>query len=101
MKISDSNNKPLSGLGVSKPSEPVIEGSRISAPAVRAAAWDQIQLSNLSAQLTAALCDSPARLAKLAGLSSAVLAGRYQVDASLVSGGIIRDSLLFGGANYL
>jgi hypothetical protein len=101
MKISDPNGKPLSGLGVSQTVGPAGDVLRAPAPAIRATAPDRFQLSNLSAQLAAAFSSSPAHLAKLAGLSAAVLGGGYRVDASLVSNSIIRHSLQFGGADYL
>ncbi len=71
------------------------------APVNRSAALDRIQLSNLSAHLAAALGNSPGHVTKLAGLTAAVFGGGYRVDASVVSDGIIRHSLQFGGVNYL
>ena len=62
---------------------------------------DRVQLSNLSANLTATLGDSAAHFTKLSSLGAAVLSGRYQVDAGAVSDSIIRHSLQVGGANYL
>jgi hypothetical protein len=101
MKISETNNKPLSGLGASKPLGPASGGSRMPTPADRGAASDQVQLSSLSSHLAAALGNSPPQIAKLAGLTKAVLGGGYSVDASVVSDSIVRHSLQFGGPNYL
>jgi hypothetical protein len=62
---------------------------------------DRVQLSDLSAHLTAALGGSAAHLKKISSLAGAVLTGGYQVNAGAVSDSIIRHSLQFGGANYL
>jgi anti-sigma28 factor (negative regulator of flagellin synthesis) len=64
-------------------------------------ATDRVQLSNLSALLTAALGNSSAHLQKISSLASAVLNGGYYVDSQAVSDSVIRSSLQFGGANYL
>jgi anti-sigma28 factor (negative regulator of flagellin synthesis) len=54
---------------------------------------DQVQLSSLSSALDASQADSHNQTAKLAQLSAVVSAGNYQVDADVLSGGIIRDAL--------
>jgi anti-sigma28 factor (negative regulator of flagellin synthesis) len=71
------------------------------APTAAPLGTDRVQLSDLSAHLTAALGDSGAHLKKISLLASAVVTGGYHVDAGTVSDGIIRHSLEFGGANYL
>ncbi len=53
---------------------------------------DQVQLSNLSAQIRAEDSNSPERAAHLEKLSAAVQAGTYQVDSIAVSQKIIDDS---------
>jgi hypothetical protein len=57
-----------------------------------------MQISSLSAYLTAAGSGSPGHVAKLNGLSVAVNNGGYKVNAGAVSEGIIQHSLLFGAA---
>lgn len=61
---------------------------------------DQAQLSTLSSYLAAALSGSPAHVAKLAELSTAVSNGQYHVDAYSVSGSVIQHSIEFGGSSY-
>ncbi len=61
---------------------------------------DQVQLSSLSAYLATALEGSPAHVAKMGELSSALSAGQYQVDSYAVSGSIIQHAMEFGGASY-
>jgi hypothetical protein len=73
--------------------------SESGAPAGPSLAADHVQLSNLSANLTAALGDSTAHLNKLSALSAVALSG-YQVEAGAVSDSIIRHSLQFGPARY-
>jgi anti-sigma28 factor (negative regulator of flagellin synthesis) len=62
---------------------------------------NHVQLSDLSAHLTAALGGSAAHLKKISTLAAALLKGGYHVDTLVVSDSIIRHSLQFGGANYL
>jgi anti-sigma28 factor (negative regulator of flagellin synthesis) len=69
-------------------------------PAGQGTASDQIQLSSLSGYLTAALSGSPAHVAKVSELSTAVSSGRYNVDAHSVSGSIIQHSIELGGNRY-
>ena len=101
MKISNSEGGPLSGLGRSSGVGPVSESGRNTTVAGPPLAADQVQLSNLSAHLAAALGDSAAHLEKLTSLAAAALKGGYQVDAWAVSDSIIRHSPQFGGVNYL
>lgn len=61
---------------------------------------DQVQLSSLSAYLASALGGSPAHVAKMSELSSAVSAGQYHVDSYAVSGSIIQHAIEFGSAGY-
>ena len=101
MKISDPHGIAVSGLGQSSAMVPANASGR-SAPAARqSSASDQVQLSNLSEHLSAAVADSAGRMKKLSSLAAAVLSGGYHVDAGAVSESIIRYSLQFGGGNYL
>ena len=99
MKISVSEGKPLSGLERSNGAGTANKGARSTAPAGPSLRADRVQLSNLSAHLTASLGGSSAHLQKLSSLASAALNGGYQVDAGVVSDSIIRHSLQFGGTN--
>ena len=101
MKINSSENRPLSGLGNSTGAQPASERSGSGSPAGSLLPPDRIQLSNLSASLTAATADSAAHLDKLSALAAVALSGGYQVDAGEVSDSIIRHTLQFGGAKYL
>jgi anti-sigma28 factor (negative regulator of flagellin synthesis) len=100
MKINSSEGTPLVGLGRSSVPGTANKSGGSSPPAGPSLATDRIQLSNLSANLTATLGDSAAHFTKLSSLGEAVLSGRYQVDAGAVSDSIIRHSLQVGGANY-
>jgi anti-sigma28 factor (negative regulator of flagellin synthesis) len=100
MKINNSEGGLLSGLGRSGGAGTASPAAGSSASAGPSLGADRIQLSNLSANLTAELGDSAAQLKKLSALSAMALSGRYRVDAGAVSDSIIRDSLQFGGANY-
>jgi hypothetical protein len=74
---------------------PMIESKRRCA--VQAEVVDQAQIINLNAIITAAMEGSPAHLAKLSLLGTAVTEGVYGVDASVVSAGIIDHTVLFSG----
>jgi hypothetical protein len=97
MKIS-ADAKSTSGLdgsaGVSS------AGAGAKQPAAQDAPNDRAQLSNLSSYLTSALTGSPAHVAKLSALGTAVSSQQYKVDAYLVSGSIIQHGIEFGGAHY-
>jgi len=99
MNISDSEGRPISGLEHSNGGGPASESGRGTAPALAPSATDRVQLSNLSAHLTASLGGSAADLQKLSSLASAALNGGHHVDARVVSDSIIRHSLQFGGSN--
>ena len=68
------------------------------------AASDGVQLSNL-AMMAAAYQDSPIdeanHVAKLSSLSDTVSSGAYQVEAGVLSNGIIEASMRLSGGNYL
>ena len=100
MKINSSEGTPLAGLESSSAAAPASDRGS-TGPAGPSLGGDRVQLSNLSANLTATLSDSAAHFTNLASLGAAVLSGRYQVDAGAVSDSIIRHSLQVGGANYL
>jgi hypothetical protein len=99
MKISDSEGRPPSGLEGLNGAGPASKGAHGTAPAGPSLRADRVQLSNLSAHLTASLGGSAAHLQKLSSLASGALNGGYQVDAGVVSDSIIRHSLQFGGTN--
>ena len=101
MKISNSEGRPLSGLGRSSGPTQAGGGGRSPSVGGPTPGADRVQLSSLSAHLAQALGSSAAHLNKLSALAGAVLSGGYQVDAGAVSDSIIRHSLQFGGANYL
>lgn len=61
---------------------------------------DQAQLSKLSSYLASAISGSPAHVAKLAELNTALSNGQYNVDAYAVSASIIQHSVEFGGSSY-
>jgi len=101
MKINNSESSPVSGLGRPSGAEPASEKGASSAPSGPSLAPDRVQLSSLSASLTAASGDSATHLKKLSDLAAVTLSGGYHVDAGTVSDSIIRHTLQFGGANYL
>jgi hypothetical protein len=89
MKINRSETRPPSGLGNTAGALPASKSGGGTGPEALPLAADRVQLSNLSASLTAATGDSAAHLEKLSAL------------AAVVSDSIIRHSLQFGGAKYL
>ena len=99
MKINRSESMPFSAVARSNGAVPA-GGSDSSSSTESTTGTDQLQLSNLSANLTATRSDSVTHFAKLSSLNAAVLNGGYQVDTGVVSDSIIRHSLQFGGANY-
>jgi len=101
MKINSSERMPFSELARSSAAGSAGESKGITGSSGPSLGADRVQLSNLSANLTATLSDSAAHFSKLSSLGAAVLSGRYQVDAGAVSNSIIRHSLQVGGANYI
>ncbi len=101
MKINSSEGMPVSELARSGGAASAGESKGTTGSSVPSLGGDRVQLSNLSASLTATLGDSAAHFTKLYSLGAAVLSGRYQVDAGAVSDSLIRHSLQVGGANYL
>jgi flagellar biosynthesis anti-sigma factor FlgM len=101
MKINPPNSKAPSGsdqtAGVGAAAAGGSASKQLLTPK---AASDQVQLSNMSSYLAAALAGSPAQVAKVSELSAAVSSGQYQVDAFAVSGSIIQHSIEFGGSTY-
>src|SRR5258708_4908348 len=91
MKISDSGNS-ISGLRKSSEITSNPNGP-LRGPAGQTFESDQIQLSALSAHLSAAQGNSRAQLEKLSHLSASVGNGAYRVDALEVSGSVIADHL--------
>ena len=97
MKISDSSNS-ISGLRKSSEIIPNQNGP-LRGPVGQTFEADQIQLSALSAHLSAAQGNSQAQLEKLSHLSASVGNGAYRVDAQKVSGSVIADHLR-SSSNY-
>lgn len=98
MKISLPDPKSISGPDRSAGVGPAGAGAK--PPVAQETPSDQAQLSNLTSYLTSALIGSPAHVAKLSELGTAVLSEQYKVDAYVVSGSIIQHGIEFGGANY-
>ncbi len=101
MKISGSNSRSTAGLG--RPAAIGPAGSRTASkqPAAQTPPSDRAQISSLGSYLASALNGSPAHVAKVNELGTAVSSGQYQVHAHAVSGSIIQHSIEFGGASYL
>jgi anti-sigma28 factor (negative regulator of flagellin synthesis) len=93
MKISDPSGRPVSGLA---PASGLGGATRPANRATESRTGDQIQLSNLIAQLSAN--GSPEHVARLSRLGQVVAKGQYQVDSNAVSAAIIQDGLAFGRA---
>lgn len=91
MKISDPSSRLLSGAGAAAERG---GGGRPAGPAGHSVASDQIQLSQLSAQLSQS--GSAEHIAKLSHLTAAVTKGQYGVDAGVLSADIIQYSLALG-----
>jgi flagellar biosynthesis anti-sigma factor FlgM len=100
MKINPPNSKAPSGSDRTAGIGAAAGGSASKQPVTTKAASDQVQLSNMSSYLAAALSGSPAQVAKVSELGAAVSSGQYQVDAFAVSGSIIQHSIEFGGNTY-
>ena len=97
MKVTQTNNKPIAGLARAF-STAAGRSAKSTAGSTAAEASDQLQISNLSTYLAAAMSGSPAHVAKLSVLGTAVASGQYKVDSSVVSEGLIQHSVLFSGA---
>jgi anti-sigma28 factor (negative regulator of flagellin synthesis) len=97
MKVTQTNNKSIGGLARAWGTVPGRPGNS-TAGAAAAETRDQLQISNLSTYLAASISGSPAHVAKLSALGTAVSTGQYKVNAGVVSEGLIQHSLLFGGA---
>ena len=92
MKINDAN---VGGTGAAQAANAVGGVAAAKAqPKVGAgnAPTDEVQLSNLSAQIRAEDTNSPERAAQLEKLSAAIAAGTYRVDTAELSRNIIDDS---------
>jgi flagellar biosynthesis anti-sigma factor FlgM len=92
MKISDPSSGPVSGVSQASGRA----SNRPSGTERRSSTGDQIELSQLGAQLSES--NSSERGAKISDLAAAVSGGRYQVDANAVSDNIIQHSLVLGRA---
>jgi hypothetical protein len=101
MKIRDGRTNAVGGVSGSSP--PAKAGRPSETSAAAPAAPDGVQLSNL-ALMAAAYHDSPIdeanHVAKLSSLSDTVSSGAYQVEAGVVSNGIIEGSMRLSGGNY-
>jgi anti-sigma28 factor (negative regulator of flagellin synthesis) len=101
MKLSGPGSNSPSGLDPSAGVSPAGQGTAApKQPIAPNPQSDQVQLSSLSAYLASALQGSPAHVAKIIELSSAVSTGQYHVDSYAVSGSIIQHGIEFGGAGY-
>jgi len=92
MKVNQPNTTPASGLTQPPASKPVKDNRQASGAA---GASDHVQLSNLSAHLTASFSGSPSKMNRMSVLTAAVSGGSYHVDAAVVSHSIIQDTLRF------
>lgn len=98
MRISDPKSSTISDLAQSNGIGPAGDGGRLlRGPAGQAFSSDQVQLSNLSSNLAATQMNSPQWTGKISHLTAAVGSGSYSVDAHVVGGSIIDDSLQFSG----
>jgi len=100
MRISDPSSSAISSTGRAGGIGPVVDGKRLRGPSGQPFSSDEVQLSHLSANLTAAQSDSPAWTGKLSHLTAAVAGGSYHVDAHEVSASIINDSLRIGALSH-
>lgn len=98
MKVTKTNNESIAGLARTLNAAPPGRPDDLTASSAAAAVDDQLQISNLSTYLAAAMSGSPALVAKLSALGTAVASGQYKVDSLVVSEGLIQHSLLFSGA---
>jgi hypothetical protein len=91
MKIGDPNSRPISGLDTTVGAAPR-SGRTPNAGELgqRSYADDQVQLSNLSTNLSAGQSNSAARLAKLSQLGAEVGTDRYHADAGQVAASVIQ-----------
>lgn len=91
MKISDSNQAPISNLGNTSPVTP---GGAVARPGGSSTERnDQVHLSGLSSVLSALNSESTHHAEKLTSLSSDVSAGRYRVEAYVLSDRMIEEHL--------
>jgi len=94
MKIPDSNaTNPLNSTNVSTPHRvaPLAAGVGTGRPGGGLPQQDRVEVSALSQQLSAQDLQPALQSARLSELSSVVSAGRYQVDAQVLSGKIIQE----------
>ena len=91
MKISDSNQAPISNLGNTSPITPGGTAARPGGSSTERK--DQVHLSGLTSVLSALNSESTQHAEKLTNLSNDVSAGRYRVDAHVLSGRIIEEHL--------
>jgi flagellar biosynthesis anti-sigma factor FlgM len=100
MKISRSVSQSTAAVGRTPGAASTGDRSGLQGAIAHHAGSDQADLSSLSAYLAGALDGSPAQVAKVNELTTAVSSGQYQVNANAVSESMIQHSLAFGGAGY-
>jgi len=100
MNISRLDSKSIADLQQPAGVDPAGLSGASQQPATQNAASDQVQLTSMSHYLAAALNGSPAQVAKVSELSTAVASGEYRVDAYAVSGSLIQHAIEFGGGGY-
>ena len=96
MKIPDSNaTNPLNSTSVSTPNRvaPLAAGGSAGQPGSRFSPQDRVEVSTLSQQLNAQDLQPPSQSLRLGELSGVVSAGRYQVDAQMLSGKIVQEHM--------
>jgi flagellar biosynthesis anti-sigma factor FlgM len=101
MRIDDKNVAGIdsSALERAKSAEPAGQHSPVSAGGKQdSKSPDTVDLSTLAESLRSLDVESPEREARLNALAEAVQAGRYSVDAGVVSDSLIDDAMTGPGA---
>jgi anti-sigma28 factor (negative regulator of flagellin synthesis) len=101
MNISRFDSKSIPDLQQPSGVDPAGLSGASKQPSPQNTASDQVQLTGMSRYLAAALNGSPAQVAKVSELSTAVSSGKYRVDAYAVSGSLIQHAIEFGGGQPL
>ena len=101
MNISRIDSKSIPDLQSPAGVDPAGLSGASKQPSPQNTASDQVQLTGMSRYLSAALNGSPAQVAKVSELSTAVSSGKYRVDAYAVSGSLIQHAIEFGGGQAL
>jgi len=93
MKINDRIATSTSPAGKPAGSTTPGQNGRVRSTSLGSGPSDQLQLSNLSSQLSNLQSGSSHWTSQVAQLTSAVGSGQYQVDAAAVSYGLIEEHL--------